>query len=115
MKKSVTITQIETNFQCEYINDKDLKVTFEENLNNILEFIQFYYNNTQVKSSTIDKVYYNESQKSLLVKFNSGNTLYKYEEVPKDIYDQLMNAQSIGSHFAKTIKNNFKFTKVTKM
>lgn len=115
MQKSVNITQIDTTFQCEYITDTEEKITFQENLNNILEFIQFYYNNTQVKSSTIDKVYYNESQNSLLVKFNSGNTLYKYEQVPREQYDQLMNAKSVGSHFAKTIKNNFKFIKVTKM
>jgi hypothetical protein len=45
------------------------------------------------------------------VKFSSG-TLYEYEGVTKEQYQQLRDAESVGSHFAKHIRGNHAGKKV---
>ena len=59
---------------------------------------------TPVKSSNIESIGYNENEKQLLVKFKNGKTFsYKYVTYPE--YEALLNADSVGSHFSKFIKN----------
>jgi hypothetical protein len=48
---------------------------------------------------------------NLYIKFKN-NEYYKYENVPRNIYEEFYNATSMGSYFHKNIKKNFKMEKV---
>jgi hypothetical protein len=55
----------------------------------------------QVESSNIDKVGYDE--KTLFILFKNGG-LYKYIDVPSDIYDGLVVAESVGKYLNTEVK-----------
>lgn len=55
-------------------------------------------------SSNIDEVGYDPDTKTLAVKFFSGQ-LYHYKEVPKEKYQGLINAKSVGGYFYANIKD----------
>lgn len=65
---------------------------------------------TEVKSSNISHIGYDEATKVLKVRFKAGGE-YHYFDVPKEQYDALMSAKSIGSYFAKNVKNLYVFAK----
>lgn len=55
----------------------------------------------KVESSNVDKVGYGDN--TLFVLFKNGG-LYKYKEVPENIFNGLMNEESIGKALNKNIK-----------
>ena len=55
----------------------------------------------KVASSNIDMVGYED--RKLVVKFLNGN-IYNYDNVSQEIYDDMMEAASIGSYFHRVIK-----------
>jgi len=64
-----------------------------------------------VNSSNIRNVEYDEDKKILKVKFLNGGE-YKYSEVPKDVYEDLLNADSKGSFFYRNIRGTYSYSKV---
>ncbi len=64
-----------------------------------------------VESSNILEVGYDQDGEVLYITFKSGDT-YTYDIVPFDVYQSLMDAESIGSYFHKNIRTNYGFTKV---
>ncbi len=50
-----------------------------------------------VESSMIQAFGYDEAKETLLVIFNSRKT-YQYSEVPKEVYEELLAADSKGSY-----------------
>ena len=63
-----------------------------------------------VKSTNIISVGYDEKEKLLEVEFvNSG--VYKYYNVPKEIYEQALNAPSIGKFIWTSIRGRYRFSK----
>ena len=58
-----------------------------------------------VKSSQIAAVGYDAAAKKLAVQFTRGQT-YHYDNVPPELHQQLLGAESIGSFFGKTIRSN---------
>jgi hypothetical protein len=58
---------------------------------------------TPVVSSNIAAIGYDADTETLEVEFVSG-ALYRYQGVPADAYQALMNAKSIGSHFSARIR-----------
>lgn len=58
-----------------------------------------------VSSSAIQSVGYSESQKVLEVEFTAGE-VYRYSGVPLDVFDGLMNAESLGSYFHEHIRDS---------
>ena len=65
----------------------------------------------EVKSSTISHVGYEDSTNTLKIRFKDGAE-YHYQNVPKKEHDSLLNAESVGKHFVKNIRNSYKFNKV---
>lgn len=65
------------------------------------------------KSSNVESVGYDEATKTLGVKFKSGG-LYHHADVPKSVYDGLVGADSVGSHYHAHVKGKFKHSKVDK-
>lgn len=60
---------------------------------------------TEVESSHIKAVAYNEQTHMLGVEFLSG-ALFSYEGVGMEIYSGLVGAQSIGQYFDRVIKKS---------
>lgn len=65
----------------------------------------------EVVSSNIKKVGYDEEKKDLVVEFSSG-TQYAYHNVPKEIYDNLFLAESVGKYVSANVKGKFLFEKL---
>jgi hypothetical protein len=57
---------------------------------------------TSVESSMIHAVGYDAKTRTLEVVFNSGRT-YCYEDVPRKVYKELMEAESKGSYMRDCI------------
>lgn len=66
-----------------------------------------------VESSTIQAVGYDETTSTLEVVFNSSKT-YRYFEVPKTVYLELMESDSKGSYMLSDVINSFPNEQVKK-
>tara|TARA_R110002049_G_scaffold247333_1_gene421503 strand:- start:476 stop:685 length:210 start_codon:yes stop_codon:yes gene_type:complete len=64
-----------------------------------------------VDSSNVAAVGYDEDSSTLQVEFNNGGT-YQYFDVPEHLFEELRDAQSIGSFLAENIKGSYRFSKV---
>jgi hypothetical protein len=60
----------------------------------------------QVKSSNIKSVGYDPEQKILEIEFKSG-AVYQYEEVPEDVFQEMLVAESVGKYFNTQVKGNY--------
>jgi hypothetical protein len=61
---------------------------------------------TQVFSRALLSVGYDEDAQELYVELKGGRT-YIYSDVPQDVFQELMDAGSKGSYFAREIKPNY--------
>ena len=68
-------------------------------------------NMQKVKSSNINEVGYDDEKQELHVKFKGGKFLYVFKDVPKDVFDGLIAAASIGKVFSRYIKDRYLFDK----
>jgi hypothetical protein len=59
---------------------------------------------TTVESSMIDLVGYDEETSTLEARFVNTGYTYRYENVPKEEYEGLMEASSKGSYFREIIE-----------
>ena len=66
---------------------------------------------TDVESSMLASVGYDEKSKTLEVEFNHGG-VYQYFEVEKEVYEKLMNAESLGSYFYHNIRDDYDYNRV---
>ena len=64
----------------------------------------------RVTSSSLRSVGYDESAKILEIEFQNGR-VYRYYDVPRDVYEELMNAESLGSYFVENIRDNFRYSR----
>lgn len=64
-----------------------------------------------VTSSSINAIGYEPESKTLHVEFSSGRA-YHYTGVEPEEHEALVNAPSIGAHFSKHIRPNFKGVEV---
>jgi hypothetical protein len=63
-------------------------------------------NRQPVESSNLASVGYQPSTRMLEVEFMRGG-VYRYSDVPQDVFDELIAAPSPGSYFAVHIKNTY--------
>lgn len=64
-----------------------------------------------VVSSNIAQVGYEQETKHLYVEFNNG-TVYRYLDVNEEVYEQLVNAASVGKFLNAEIKPNHNYERV---
>lgn len=64
---------------------------------------------TEVDSSNIQAVAFEERTKTLCVRFNSG-TLYSYLDVEMEVFLGLIAAESVGSYFYHVIRTAYPYT-----
>jgi hypothetical protein len=67
----------------------------------------------QVESSMVQAVGYDEGSQTLEVVFNNGKT-YKYSQVPKEIYEQLLAADSKGSYMQDAVIDCYQYRQIRK-
>ena len=65
----------------------------------------------EVDSSNVDKIIYYTKQNALEIKFHSGGK-YKYFDVPQEIVDNLLEADSCGSYYHNHIKGKYQSKKI---
>jgi len=63
-------------------------------------------NRQPVTSGNIKTVGYDEAEMLLEIEFSS-NAVYRYTNVPKDIYEAFMRSASLGHYFAVTIRASY--------
>jgi KTSC domain len=67
----------------------------------------------QIKSSSLKSASYDCLNGAMLVTFTNG-TVYKYYEVPLDLFTKFRLANSQGQYFNKHISPNFMYRKMRK-
>ncbi len=60
-----------------------------------------------VKSSLLDKVGYDNATQTLVIQMVNSSDIYTYIDVPQNIYDSLLAADSKGTYFVEKIKGKF--------
>jgi lysyl-tRNA synthetase class 2 len=65
----------------------------------------------ELDSSVVKAAEYDPESHTLEIEIKNGR-LYRYEDVPEDIYTELLNAPSKGSFFNKEIRDHYKTTRV---
>jgi hypothetical protein len=65
-----------------------------------------------VESSNIKSIGYNIDKRELHVVFLQSNAQYKYTEVPKDVFTDLLLADSHGKYLNKHVKGTYNYEKV---
>lgn len=64
-----------------------------------------------VESSNLASVGYDAENEILEVEFKHGG-VYQYFDVPENVYDELMNADSHGVYFSANIRNDYDYQKM---
>lgn len=63
-----------------------------------------------VKSSVLDSVRYDAATRTLTLAFDSGD-VYDYYDVPSEVYEKFMVADSKGAFFHNNIREKYRFHK----
>ena len=63
-----------------------------------------------VESSNLEAVLYNKQTEQLHIRFRKSKLVYTYAGVPKEVYEGLINSDSVGSYFYSNIRNEYSFT-----
>ncbi|PVH27057.1 KTSC domain-containing protein [Sphingobacterium corticibacter] len=64
-----------------------------------------------VTSSNIASIGYDENSSTLEIEF-LNNTIYQYFDVPHQIYQGIMSADSQGQYLAQNIKGTYRYSKI---
>ena len=64
-----------------------------------------------IRSSNLLGASYDAENKKLYIQFTSGGE-YVYNDVPAEVYEELLDASSAGSYFANNIKNVYDYSRI---
>lgn len=64
-----------------------------------------------VSSSNVESIGYDPDSSTLEVEFKNGS-VYQYFDVPEQIFNDLINAGSIGSYLASVVKGTYRYSRV---
>jgi len=65
-----------------------------------------------LQSAALKSVFYDVKRHSLRATFRDSGCSYVYEDVPLELYDALLFADSVGSFFNQNIRDRFVCRKV---
>ncbi|MCA7000041.1 KTSC domain-containing protein [Dickeya solani] len=68
-------------------------------------------NRQSVVSSNISSVGYDSDDLVLEIEFNNG-AIYQYFDVPENVFQELINAGSVGGYLASHIKGHYRYSRV---
>ncbi len=60
-----------------------------------------------VQSSALERVSYDEAAHTLRATFRESGRTYVYADVPQEIYDGLIFAESLGAYFNAHVRDRF--------
>ena len=63
-----------------------------------------------VASSNLRSVGYDEATHTLEIEFQNGR-VYRYLEVPREVYEGLMKADSLGRYFNEYIRDDYPYSR----
>lgn len=66
---------------------------------------------TNVDSSNVESVGYDENSSTLQVEFKNGG-VYQYFDVPEEVFVGLRDADSVGRYLNANIKGTYRYSKV---
>lgn len=71
----------------------------------------------KVNSTLVESAAYDPVSKTLEVKLSGGrrhgeSAVYHYHSVPLEVYDDLVNASSVGTYFINNIQNDYDYEAV---
>lgn len=69
-------------------------------------------NRTLVTSTDIASIGYDPQSQVLEVEFKKGGRVYRYDAVPPEAHEALVNSLSVGKHFAARIKGKYAYREV---
>jgi hypothetical protein len=64
-----------------------------------------------VVSSLLKAVGFDDEKEELHIEFHKGDT-YLYQEVPRPVFEALIDAHSAGHFFLVNVKNQYEYVKV---
>jgi len=64
-----------------------------------------------VDSSNLAAVGYDPETRTLEIEFRNGR-VYRYFDVPSDVYEELMAADTLGGYFNRNIRNRYPFEQI---
>ena len=64
-----------------------------------------------VESSQLKSAGYDQDSDDLYIEFKTG-VVYRYSEVPPEVFEKLTLSSSAGSYFAANIKGNYEYKKL---
>jgi hypothetical protein len=65
-----------------------------------------------VQSSALEQVSYDARAHTLCATFRETGRTYVYQEVPQELYDGLIFADSLGAYFNSHIRDRFPFREI---
>jgi hypothetical protein len=65
-----------------------------------------------VQSSALEQVSYDEVGHTLCATFRETGRTYIYEDVPQEVYDSLLFADSLGAYFNSHIRDHFSYREI---
>lgn len=64
-----------------------------------------------VSSSNVSAIGYDDDTSTLQIGFNDGS-LYQYFDVPRQIYEGLLGADSVGRYLNQNVKGIYRYSRV---
>lgn len=80
-----------------------MSIILEKTEGNITEVV--------VSSSNLNRATYNLNENHLLIEFNNGS-IYEYESVPLEVFENFKKAESQGKFFNTNISKTYKYKRV---
>ena len=65
-----------------------------------------------VSSSNVAAVDYDEERRVLVVQYNSGGVYEYFPDVPREVYEGVLNAESVGKAMNELVKPNYQYLMV---
>ena len=65
-----------------------------------------------VQSTALEQVSYDETAHTLCATFRESGRTYVYQDVPQDVYDDLIFADSLGVYFNTHIRDRFEHREI---
>ena len=65
-----------------------------------------------VQSSALEQVSYDEAAHTLCATFRETGRTYVYQDVPEELYDGLIFADSLGRYFNANIRDHFPYREI---
>ena len=66
----------------------------------------------ELESSLLEEITFDSKTNLLEVKFIHSDSIYAYKDVYAQDFEDLRQADSLGSYFAKNIRNGYEFEKI---